>query len=84
LSSLLVSILSALLLNILGVPPFNAEHPNQIFENILNRTINWPKVPETMSLEAFDLINRLLSVDPEERLGTGGNQSFEKDNNILN
>ncbi|KAK4414086.1 putative serine/threonine protein kinase IREH1 [Sesamum alatum] len=57
---------------IVGIPPFNAEHPQKIFNNILNRKIPWPRVPDEMSLEAHDLIDRLLTEDPNQRLGAGG------------
>ncbi|KAI3455129.1 hypothetical protein Pfo_011792 [Paulownia fortunei] len=57
---------------IVGIPPFNAEHPQKIFDNILNRKIPWPLVPDEMSLEAHDLIDRLLTEDPNQRLGAGG------------
>ncbi|KAF3437833.1 hypothetical protein FNV43_RR20589 [Rhamnella rubrinervis] len=57
---------------IVGIPPFNAEHPQTIFDNILNRKIPWPRVPEEMSPEAHDLIDRLLTEDPDQRLGAGG------------
>ncbi|XP_048329869.2 probable serine/threonine protein kinase IREH1 isoform X2 [Ziziphus jujuba] len=57
---------------IVGIPPFNAEHPQTIFDNILNRKIPWPRVPEEMSPEAHDLIDRLLTEDPNQRLGAGG------------
>ncbi|XP_065850238.1 probable serine/threonine protein kinase IREH1 isoform X2 [Euphorbia lathyris] len=57
---------------IVGIPPFNAEHPQIIFDNILNRKIPWPSVPEEMSPEAWDLIDRLLTEDPNQRLGAGG------------
>ncbi|XP_038679848.1 probable serine/threonine protein kinase IREH1 isoform X2 [Tripterygium wilfordii] len=57
---------------IVGIPPFNAEHPQQIFDNILNRKVPWPRVPEEMSGEAQDLIDRLLTEDPHQRLGAGG------------
>ncbi|GAV70788.1 Pkinase domain-containing protein, partial [Cephalotus follicularis] len=43
---------------IVGIPPFNAEHPQTIFDNILNRKIPWPRVPGEMSAEAQDLIDR--------------------------
>ncbi|XP_022889795.1 probable serine/threonine protein kinase IREH1 isoform X2 [Olea europaea var. sylvestris] len=42
---------------IVGIPPFNAEHP---------------QVPEEMSPEAHDLIDQLLTEDPNERLGARG------------
>ncbi|KAK4781971.1 hypothetical protein SAY86_016073 [Trapa natans] len=57
---------------IVGIPPFNAEHPQTIFDNILNRNIPWPLVPEEMSPEAQDLIHRLLTEDPNQRLGARG------------
>jgi len=57
---------------ITGVPPFNAHDPQQIFNNILNRNLEWPSVPEDMSYEAKDLIDRLLCEDPYHRLGFHG------------
>ncbi|XP_009778794.1 probable serine/threonine protein kinase IREH1 [Nicotiana sylvestris] len=57
---------------IVGVPPFNAEHPQKIFDNILNRKIPWPGVPDEMSAEAQDLIDQLLTEDPNLRLGASG------------
>uniref|UniRef100_A0A0D9ZCD4 non-specific serine/threonine protein kinase n=1 Tax=Oryza glumipatula TaxID=40148 RepID=A0A0D9ZCD4_9ORYZ len=57
---------------IVGIPPFNAEHPQTIFDNILNRKIPWPHVPEEMSSEAQDLIDKLLTEDPHQRLGANG------------
>ncbi|THG22581.1 hypothetical protein TEA_013590 [Camellia sinensis var. sinensis] len=44
---------------VVGIPPFNAEHPQQIFDNIINRDIPWPKIPDEMSYEAYDLIDKL-------------------------
>lgn len=57
---------------ITGIPPFTAEHPEIIFDNILNRKIPWPSVPSEMSYEAQDLINRFLTHDPKQRLGANG------------
>ncbi|KAJ7522875.1 hypothetical protein O6H91_18G030100 [Diphasiastrum complanatum] len=57
---------------LIGIPPFNAEHPQIIFDNILNRKIPWPRVPEDLSYEAQDLIGRLLTEDPGQRLGAKG------------
>ncbi|KAG2546460.1 hypothetical protein PVAP13_9KG034909 [Panicum virgatum] len=57
---------------IVGIPPFNAEHPQTIFDNILNRKIPWPHVPEEMSVETQDLIDKLLTEDPHQRLGANG------------
>ncbi|KAG0480236.1 hypothetical protein HPP92_011094 [Vanilla planifolia] len=57
---------------LVGIPPFNAEHPQMIFDNILNCKIPWPHVPEEMSPEAQDLIEKLLTEDPHQRLGAKG------------
>lgn len=57
---------------IVGIPPFNAEHPQTIFDNILNRNIPWPTVPDEMSADAQDLIDQLLTEDPNQRLGARG------------
>ncbi|KAL3640836.1 hypothetical protein CASFOL_015804 [Castilleja foliolosa] len=57
---------------ITGIPPFNAAHPENIFDNILNRKIPWPSVPDEMSCDAQDLIDRLLVHNPDERLGARG------------
>merc|ERR1712137_660481 len=54
------------------IPPFNDESPEMIFQHILDRDIPWPAVPEEMSEEAYDLINRLLEPNPSERLGANG------------
>ncbi|KAK9103241.1 hypothetical protein Sjap_020495 [Stephania japonica] len=43
---------------LVGIPPFNADHPLKIFDNILNRDITWPMIPEEMSYEAYDLIDK--------------------------
>ncbi|XP_013642173.1 probable serine/threonine protein kinase IRE [Brassica napus] len=57
---------------LVGIPPFNAETPQQIFENIINRDIPWPNVPDEISYEAYDLINKLLTENPVQRLGATG------------
>ncbi|GLT40305.1 hypothetical protein SLA2020_144500 [Shorea laevis] len=57
---------------LVGIPPFNAETPQDIFDNILNRDIPWPKVPEEMSYEAHDLVDKLLRENPVQRLGATG------------
>ncbi|KAF5947612.1 hypothetical protein HYC85_013569 [Camellia sinensis] len=57
---------------VVGIPPFNAEHPQQIFDNIINRDIPWPKIPDEMSYEAYDLIDKLLNDNAVQRLGATG------------
>ncbi|KAI0482314.1 hypothetical protein GGR56DRAFT_663301 [Xylariaceae sp. FL0804] len=53
-----------------GYPPFHAAEPEQVFENILARRITWPPEDEDeASPEAKDLMNKLLCIDPQQRLG---------------
>ncbi len=54
-----------------GYPPFSASTPMMIFQNILSRDVMWPMIIE-MSMDAFDLIERLLNLEPERRLGANG------------
>uniref|UniRef100_A0A5B7BF23 non-specific serine/threonine protein kinase n=1 Tax=Davidia involucrata TaxID=16924 RepID=A0A5B7BF23_DAVIN len=62
---------------ITGIPPFAAERPEIIFDNILNRKIPWPSVPDDMSYEAQDLIDRFLVHDPDQRLGAEGSSEVK-------
>ncbi|XP_010550614.1 PREDICTED: probable serine/threonine protein kinase IRE [Tarenaya hassleriana] len=57
---------------LVGTPPFNAETPQQILENIINRDISWPSAPEELSYEAYDLIDKMLTENPVQRLGATG------------
>ncbi|KAK9078033.1 hypothetical protein SSX86_002090 [Deinandra increscens subsp. villosa] len=63
---------------LVGIPPFNAESPQQIFANIMNRDIPWPRVPEEMSEEAYDLIDKLLIDNTLQRLGATGAGEVKK------
>ncbi|XP_057952775.1 probable serine/threonine protein kinase IRE [Malania oleifera] len=63
---------------LVGIPPFNAEHPLQIFDNIMNRDIPWPRIPEEMSYEAYDLIDKLLIENPVQRLGATGAREVKR------
>ncbi len=60
-----------------GFPPFHAGEAEQVFENILAREIHWPEeLEDDVSAEAKDLINRLLCMDPRERLGSNREERF--------
>ncbi|KKK24304.1 hypothetical protein AOCH_007527 [Aspergillus ochraceoroseus] len=60
-----------------GYPPFNAATPDEVFENILHRKINWPEdLEELASPEAIDLINKLMTIDPRERIGANADENF--------
>ena len=58
---------------LLGFPPFNADSVSEIFENIVSLNICWPDIPEELSYEAYDLISKLLVLDPAERIAVKGN-----------
>ncbi|PHH87860.1 hypothetical protein CDD83_8313 [Cordyceps sp. RAO-2017] len=61
-----------------GIPPFHADEAEQVFENILARKIQWPdeSACEPISDEAKDLINKLLCMDPKQRLGANREEKF--------
>lgn len=50
-----------------GIPPFNDETPQKVFDNILNKNIEWPEGDEALSAEAMEAVNLLLTMDPTER-----------------
>lgn len=60
-----------------GYPPFHAGTPDEVFENILARRISWPDDNDfEVSPEAKDLMNKLLCLEPRERLGANTNEKF--------
>ena len=61
-----------------GFPPFNADSPDQVFDNILHRRLAWPEEEEMpVSDEAKDLMNKLIQIDPRDRLGANKEEKFE-------
>ncbi|XP_057680715.1 serine/threonine-protein kinase greatwall isoform X2 [Corythoichthys intestinalis] len=52
-----------------GVPPFNDETPQLVFQNILNRDIPWPEGEEELSDDAKNAIEILLNMDKTKRAG---------------
>jgi serine/threonine protein kinase len=48
-----------------GTPPFEGANQNELFDNILNFRIKWPK---GFSGVAKDLVSKLLKTTPSERL----------------
>lgn len=59
-------------------PPFHASTPEQVFDNILSRRINWHEDEVEMSAEARDFIDRLLCFDPSRRLGAHGAEEVKR------
>ncbi|KAL6488330.1 hypothetical protein MHYP_G00020710 [Metynnis hypsauchen] len=52
-----------------GVPPFNDETPQLVFQNILNRDIPWPDGEEELPHSARNAIEILLTTDVNKRAG---------------
>ncbi|KRK02807.1 serine/threonine-protein kinase greatwall isoform X2 [Drosophila yakuba] len=50
-----------------GIPPFNDETPQKVFDNILNKNIEWPEGDEALSVESMEAVELLLTMDPNER-----------------
>ena len=62
-----------------GYPPFHADTHDKVFENILNRRIDWPDPEDDdISDEAKHLMNRLMCTDPNQRLGANGAEEVKK------
>ncbi len=53
---------------LVGITPFSDETPQLIFENILDRALEWPEGDEALSPLAVDVIVKLLNPVPRERL----------------
>lgn len=60
-----------------GYPPFHADTPEKVFENILARKIDWPDEEDfPVSGEAKDLMNGLMTINPKERLGANITEKY--------
>lgn len=57
---------------IYGYPPFHAPTPEQVFDNILNRRIQWEDGGADLDDNTRDLLMGLLEPDPTRRLGYNG------------
>ncbi|KAJ7781081.1 hypothetical protein B0H16DRAFT_1497019 [Mycena metata] len=55
-----------------GIPPFHAETPERVFENILSGQIEWHDEWVDFSPEARDFMSSLMTLDPATRLGVNG------------
>ncbi len=55
-----------------GFPPFHAETPEKVFENILSGHTDWHEDWVDCSPEARDFMERLMTTDPTIRLGCKG------------
>ena len=61
-----------------GYPPFHGDTPELVFENILARKIDWPDDPDIIvSDEAKNIMTKLMTINPEERLGSNMADKFQ-------
>ncbi|PFH51406.1 hypothetical protein AMATHDRAFT_59149 [Amanita thiersii Skay4041] len=60
-----------------GIPPFHAETPGQVFENILSGHVEWHEDWVDFSQESRDFIKALLTLDPSQRLGSNGSNEVK-------
>jgi len=58
-----------------GLPPFYDENTSEMYRKILNDPL---KFPDEMGKDARNLITRLLSREPESRLGSNGAEEIKK------
>ncbi|KAJ3115092.1 hypothetical protein HDU96_001204 [Phlyctochytrium bullatum] len=61
-----------------GFPPFHAPTPQEVFENILARRINWHEDDVELSPECRDLLERLMCTSIESRLGYRGAEEVKR------
>ncbi|KAJ3087142.1 rim15, signal transduction response regulator, partial [Quaeritorhiza haematococci] len=61
-----------------GIPPFHAPTPGEVFENILKRNIDWLEGEVEVSPEARDLMERLMCMNVEDRLGARGAEEVKR------
>lgn len=62
-----------------GIPPFNDETAEKVFDNIISRRIHWPDPEDDdVSPEARDLMEKLMCTDPARRLGAGGAEEIRQ------
>lgn len=62
-----------------GIPPFHADTPERVFENILSGHVDWHEDWVDFSKETIDFMKRLLTLDPNGRLGSGGAEEVKSD-----
>mmetsp|Transcript_33933 Transcript_33933/g.33457 ORF Transcript_33933/g.33457 Transcript_33933/m.33457 type:complete len:98 (+) Transcript_33933:238-531(+) len=57
---------------LVGIPPFYTKNRQKLYHNIQNGELD---LPDTLSDEAKDLLSKLLTKDPDKRLGSGVNDA---------
>ena len=60
-----------------GIPPFNDDSPELVFEHILDRDLLWPEGDEALPQTSVDAIEQILTVNPVERPRAAGLKAME-------
>ncbi|EIW72823.1 hypothetical protein TREMEDRAFT_25150 [Tremella mesenterica DSM 1558] len=63
---------------IYGFPPFHADTPEKVFDNVVSRRIDWHETEVEVSPACLDLMNRLMCSDPSRRLGAKGAEEVKR------
>ncbi|EAR84564.2 Serine/Threonine kinase domain protein (macronuclear) [Tetrahymena thermophila SB210] len=69
---------------LIGIPPFNDDTVEKIFDNIKNYRIAWDQIPvgdgeDEVSQKSVNLIKKLMHPDPKQRLGSQGIIQIQSD-----
>ncbi|KAL4486381.1 hypothetical protein ABPG72_007167 [Tetrahymena utriculariae] len=69
---------------LIGIPPFNDDTVEKIFDNIKNYRIAWDQIPvgdgeDEISQKSVNLIKKLMHPDPKQRLGSQGIIQIQSD-----
>ena len=63
---------------IYGFPPFHADTPEKVFDNVVSRRIDWHDDEMDISPPCRDLMDHLMCSDPSRRLGARGAEEVKR------
>lgn len=61
-----------------GIPPYHADSPERVFENILSGRTDWHEDWVEFSYEARDFMERLMTISVPRRLGANGSDEVKE------
>ena len=67
---------------LVGITPFADSTPQLIFDNILNRVVEWPEGEEALSPNAVNVIIGLLNPEPKQRMNLSQLKQHELFKNV--
>jgi serine/threonine protein kinase len=60
-----------------GLPPFLGDSVGEILQNMLKDQVDFSLFPDEVTADCSDMVRRLLTIDPKERLGSNGAQEIK-------